>query len=122
MRERRPAAPAAGPVRTCVGCRRTRPRAELVRLAATPTGVRLDRRRRAPGRGANLCPDLACIEAANRRGAAPLRRALRGAPLREVREALDALRTEVVQGRDEPKTRPSGRLVPEDGTVRSHRT
>jgi uncharacterized protein len=84
-----------GPVRTCVGCRRTRPRDELVRLARTPDGVRYDRQRRAPGRGANLCPDTSCIEAASERGAGRLRRALRGAPESEIRAALDTLRREI---------------------------
>ncbi|WP_083442166.1 DUF448 domain-containing protein [Nitriliruptor alkaliphilus] len=84
-----------GPVRTCVGCRRTRPRDELVRLARTPDGVRYDRQRRAPGRGANLCPDPSCIEAASERGAGRLRRALRGAPETEIRAALDTLRRDL---------------------------
>ena len=86
-----------GAIRTCVGCRTARPQDELLRLARTPDGVRFDPRRRAPGRGAYLCPDHGCIEAAGRRGAAALRRALRGAGEAEVRAALDALRTDVVQ-------------------------
>ncbi|WP_368071355.1 YlxR family protein [Nitriliruptor sp.] len=93
MREPRPTD--VGPVRTCVGCRRTRPRDELARLARTPAGVRYDRRRRASGRGANICPELSCIEAAGQRGAGPVRRALRGAPETEIRAALDELRCEV---------------------------
>jgi len=97
----------SGPTRTCVGCRAARDRNELLRLARTPVGVRFDPRRREPGRGAYLCPDPECVEAAARRGVAPLRRALRGADEGEVLAALDALRTELV--------RP---LVPE-GTVRS---
>jgi uncharacterized protein len=88
---------AVGPLRTCVGCRTTRRQTELLRLARTPSGVRFDPRGRQPGRGAYLCPDPRCIDAAARRGATSLRRALRGAPETEIREALDALRTEAVQ-------------------------
>jgi uncharacterized protein len=88
---------AAGPTRMCVGCRSRSSQAELLRLAATPRGVRFDPRRREAGRGAYLCPDPRCIDAAARRGATPLRRALRGAGEVEVSKALDALRTDVVQ-------------------------
>lgn len=88
---------AAGPLRTCVGCRSLRRQDDLLRLARTPWGVRFDPRRHQPGRGAYLCPDPRCIDAAARRGAAPLRRALRGAPEAEIRQALDALRSEAVQ-------------------------
>lgn len=80
-----------------MGCRTTRPQGELLRLARTPDGVRFDPTQRLDGRGAYLCPDPTCVAAATRRGAGPLRRALSGAPEAEVRAALDALRTEVVQ-------------------------
>ncbi|MTV23921.1 YlxR family protein [Nitriliruptoraceae bacterium ZYF776] len=90
---------AGGPVRTCVGCRRRRPQGELARFARTPDGVRYDRRRRMPGRGAYVCPDPTCIEAAAKRGAGALRRALRGAPEAEAHGALEALRTEVATRR-----------------------
>jgi uncharacterized protein len=86
----------------CVGCRGTRPQAELLRLAATPRGVRFDPRRREAGRGAYLCPDPRCIDAAARRGATPLKRALRGAGEAEVSKALDALRNEIVQHHQVP--------------------
>jgi hypothetical protein len=58
------------PLRTCVGCRRRRPRSELVRLVAGVSGaVILDVPARAPGRGAYLCRDQgpACLGAALRR-------------------------------------------------------
>jgi predicted RNA-binding protein YlxR (DUF448 family) len=82
---------AAEPRRTCVGCRRTRAKHALLRLAATPDGVRADPQRRLPGRGAYVCPSTTCIEAAAHRGGHAVRRALRGAPEHEVREALDTL-------------------------------
>ena len=58
------------PLRTCVGCRRRRPRHELVRLVAGAAGaVILDIPARAPGRGAYLCRDsgVICLRAAQRR-------------------------------------------------------
>ncbi|MGP8160443.1 MAG: YlxR family protein [Candidatus Dormibacteria bacterium] len=58
------------PLRTCVGCRRRRPRPELVRLVAGAAGaVILDTPARAPGRGAYLCRDsgVACLRAAQKR-------------------------------------------------------
>ncbi|MGP4018187.1 YlxR family protein [Saccharopolyspora sp. 5N708] len=68
-----------GPVRTCVGCRIRTSSSELLRVVAEvgragPVAVP-DPRRRQPGRGAWLHPDLACLRLAERRRAFP--RALR---------------------------------------------
>ncbi|TMA56916.1 MAG: YlxR family protein [Deltaproteobacteria bacterium] len=41
-------------MRTCVGCGRRAPQAELLRLTAASEGLRLDTVRRSPGRGAYL--------------------------------------------------------------------
>src|SRR6056297_2671265 len=84
------------PMRTCVGCRASRPKRELVRVAMTPSGVRVDRAGHLPGRGAYLCPDPTCLHAAAARGAGALRRALRGGSEPEAPTALEALRTEVL--------------------------
>lgn len=65
------------PQRTCVGCRRTRPRPELLRLAATRDTVRFDARQRLPGRGAYVCPDSDCVDAAAARDARAVHRSLR---------------------------------------------
>ncbi|MAM33224.1 MAG: nucleic acid-binding protein [Acidimicrobiaceae bacterium] len=62
------------PIRTCVGCRERLEQAELVRIRATPDGFA---RGRGPGRGAYVCPDRACLDAAIARKA--IRRALRTA-------------------------------------------
>ncbi|MBW3658296.1 MAG: YlxR family protein [Actinobacteria bacterium] len=91
---RRPRDRAAGdrttrPRRTCVGCRTTRDKDELLRLAATPDGVRADPAARLPGRGAYVCPTTACIETAAHRNA--VRRALHGTSEDEVRTALETL-------------------------------
>ncbi len=78
------------PVRTCVGCRGQAPRRALVRLVRGPDGlVGLDPTGRAPGRGAYLHPDLACVESARRRRA--LERSLRAHPSEAVWERLRAI-------------------------------
>jgi uncharacterized protein len=68
----------AEPVRTCIGCRQRAVTAELLRVvvAREATGPALpglsvvpDPRRRTPGRGAWLHPDLTCVELAQRRRA-----------------------------------------------------
>lgn len=93
------------PRRTCVGCRRTRDKAQLLRLVATRDGVAHDRQMRLPGRGAYVCPDPRCIDAAATRDASPLRRALRGIPADTAGAALATLR-QIVQdapgGGDQP--------------------
>lgn len=63
------------PERMCVGCRGRGAQGDLVRVVATATGYHLDRARSAPGRGAYLHPDPACLARAIRTRA--LGRALR---------------------------------------------
>ena len=77
------------PRRTCLGCRRVRPKRALVRLVrgrdgvvvADPLGV-------TPGRGAYVCPDASCLERA-------LGRARLGHAFRNPCEASEALATGV---------------------------
>ncbi len=88
---------AAEPRRSCVGCRRRRPKTALRRIAKTPDGVRYDPQMRLPGRGAYVCPSPDCIESAASRDGNALRRALRGAPENEVREAITTL-TRTIDG------------------------
>ncbi len=65
------------PQRTCIGCRRVRAKAELVRLVRRADGmVGVDRTGAAPGRGAYVCPAPPCAEEALKRGR--LARALKG--------------------------------------------
>ena len=53
------------PKRQCVGCREMKPKKELIRVVKSPEGViSLDFRGKAPGRGAYLCPDPACLKRA----------------------------------------------------------
>ncbi len=78
---------AQGPVRTCVGCRATGVRTDLVRLvivtsdhddvaAESQQRVIVDERKDLPGRGAWLHPESRCWRLAERRRA--VHRALRG--------------------------------------------
>lgn len=56
------------PLRTCIACRRQRPKRELIRIVRTPAGqLELDLKGKQPGRGAYLCPDRRCWEMAGPR-------------------------------------------------------
>ena len=56
-------------IRTCVGCRRRRPKRELVRLVRGADGVVVrDATGRAAGRGAYVCVEVACLERALKSG------------------------------------------------------
>src|SRR6478736_9665971 len=60
------------PQRTCIGCRKTAPRSELLRLVAESSGstaVLVDERRRMAGRGAWLHPSETCLALAVKRRA-----------------------------------------------------
>jgi uncharacterized protein len=83
------------PLRTCVGCRGRAPKRELLRLALVDGRVRPDVKAVAPGRGAYVHRQRACVEAAIARGA--LAKAL-GTGLREDGEAT--LRTEIEKERE----------------------
>jgi predicted RNA-binding protein YlxR (DUF448 family) len=53
------------PQRTCVGCRQVRPKREMIRVVRTPDGgVQVDTTGKRAGRGAYLCPQQTCWEAA----------------------------------------------------------
>jgi predicted RNA-binding protein YlxR (DUF448 family) len=87
-------ASAPGPVRTCVGCRRRDEASRLLRVVADGTSVVVDPRRRAPGRGAHVHPDLACVALAVKKRAfgrtlrAPVEAAAAGAVLTAYLEAV----------------------------------
>ncbi|GAC1458571.1 MAG: YlxR family protein [Candidatus Limnocylindrales bacterium] len=50
------------PQRTCVACRQTKAKRELVRVVRGPDGtLSVDLRGKSPGRGAYLCPAEACL-------------------------------------------------------------
>lgn len=53
------------PLRTCVACRESKPKRELLRIVRTPDGhVMIDATGKKSGRGAYLCARLSCWEAA----------------------------------------------------------
>lgn len=53
------------PIRTCIGCRRRREKAALVRLVLDGSGrVRWDEFQASPGRGAYICPTEECLRLA----------------------------------------------------------
>ena len=57
------------PMRTCLGCRRSRPKAGLVRLVRNADGVVVaDRGGTARGRGAYVCGEEPCVARALQRG------------------------------------------------------
>ncbi|HEY4419991.1 MAG TPA: YlxR family protein [Pseudonocardia sp.] len=66
---------AAGPVRTCIGCRSRSVVDGLLRVVVVDGVLTPDPRRRLPGRGAWLHPASECLDRAERRSAFP--RALR---------------------------------------------
>ena len=80
-----------------MGCRQRAPKGELVRVARTPAGVRVDPHGNAPGRGAYVHRDPACVTAALRKGAlaSALRTGLAQEELarlrREIEEASQAI-------------------------------
>ena len=92
-RRRRPTASAhaAGPVRTCIGCRRVAGVEELVRIRVTASGLELGA---GPGRGAWLCRShpAACLEEAQRRRAVEraLRTSVRNDDIERLRARLNA--------------------------------
>ena len=77
------------PMRQCVGCREMKPKKELIRVVKSPEGaIGLDFRGKAPGRGAYLCPDGACLKKAVKSKA--LERAFELAIPQEIYEDLTA--------------------------------
>ena len=55
------------PMRQCVGCREMKPKKELIRIVRAPDGtIGLDFKGKAPGRGAYICPDVACLTKARK--------------------------------------------------------
>lgn len=52
------------PMRTCVGCRQTRPKKELIRIVDGENGIAVDPAGKMNGRGVYVCPDEECMYAA----------------------------------------------------------
>ena len=65
------------PLRTCLGCRTTRNKRELLRVFRNGEGrIQADPAGKAGGRGAYLCPDMTCLMRVKKSGA--LLRTLKG--------------------------------------------
>lgn len=53
------------PQRMCLGCRMHKDKRELIRVVRTPIGeIELDSSGKKAGRGAYICPDVACLKKA----------------------------------------------------------
>ena len=50
------------PMRTCVACRTSKPKKELVRIVKNQDGISLDRTGKVNGRGAYVCDNPACLK------------------------------------------------------------
>ena len=76
------------PMRQCLGCREMKPKKELVRVVRSPEGeISLDTRGKAPGRGAYVCHDNACLKKARKSTA--LERSLETAIPEEIYDRLE---------------------------------
>lgn len=92
------------PIRTCTGCRTTSDKRRLVRFVRTPDGhVEIDPTGKANGRGAYLCADPDCFEAARKRRRldAALRVSLRDDDYTRLRRDFDRVIAEVELDRGE---------------------
>ena len=82
------------PMRHCLGCREHKPKKELIRVVRSPEGeISLDFKGKLPGRGAYVCPQVACLSKA--RKARALERAFDTTLPPEVYEALEQQMEEV---------------------------
>ena len=55
------------PMRMCLGCNEMKPKRELIRVVHQKDGtILLDATGKAAGRGAYICPQLACLRAARK--------------------------------------------------------
>ena len=88
--------------RLCIGCMTSRPKKELVRVVRAPSGeISIDPVGKKPGRGAYLCPDLACLAKAKKKKA--LERCFEQPVPAEVYDALAAQLADV-----EKEAQPNG--------------
>lgn len=55
------------PLRTCVGCRETKPKKDMIRVVKSPESAKIDPTSRASGRGAYICEKESCLQIAVKR-------------------------------------------------------
>jgi predicted RNA-binding protein YlxR (DUF448 family) len=77
------------PIRTCVGCRKRRPKEEMIRFTAA--GVD-SARRSGEGRGMYICPSAACVDALHAR--MDVRKRLGAAAYARVLQSLETVTAE----------------------------
>ena len=101
MRERR------SPQRSCVGCRTTRDKRDLVRVVHTPEDrYLLDPTGKIGGRGAYVCPAPECLTLAVKRKS--FDRAFRQAVPKEALAELEAAVQEYLRAREEARVKAEG--------------
>jgi uncharacterized protein len=84
------------PRRSCLVCRTTTDKRALHRIVRSPSGtVAYDPTGKAPGRGAYLCGQAACLDAVGRRRS--VQRALKATDTAAVDRAVAALRTALTE-------------------------
>lgn len=77
------------PLRKCTGCQEMKDKRELIRIVRNEEGeFSLDRTGKKPGRGAYICPDVQCLEKAQK--SKGLERSFKAAVPKEVYEQLAA--------------------------------
>lgn len=83
------------PLRKCTGCQEMKNKKELIRVVRNDEGeFSLDKTGKKPGRGAYVCPNVACLEQAQK--SKGLERSFKVAVPKEVYEQLlDELRNDV---------------------------
>ncbi len=75
------------PLRKCTGCQEMKDKRELIRIVRNDAGeFSLDRTGKKPGRGAYICPNVQCLEKAQK--SKGLERSFKAAVPKEVYEQL----------------------------------
>lgn len=75
------------PLRKCVGCMEQKSKKELIRIVKSKDGViNVDFTGKAHGRGAYICPDIDCLEKAQKKKA--LSKAFQGEVSKEIYDSL----------------------------------
>ena len=75
------------PMRMCVGCKELKPKKELLRIVALPTGIiEVDRTGKKSGRGVYICDNMDCFNKAYESHG--LEKSLKRPVYKEVYEAL----------------------------------
>lgn len=89
------------PMRRCIGCMQSKEKRELIRLIAFDEDIIADPGGRAHGRGAYICPDQKCLDAAIKKNA--FRRNLGAAISEEACKRLSAEIERASKGERKPE-------------------